>query len=884
MLEFQILDVDYIMLNDRPVVRIFGKTAEGETVCAFYEGYMPYFYAAGRGVLELLKNEPLVVRTENAKRRFVFDHNEVRDVIKVTLKNPAKTPELREKLKMNGVKPYEADILFKYRFMNDVGLSGLGWVGVAENNISTNTVKAGKIIKADKLVPVKSDKDAPLKYLALDIECTPITPGGVPEARKDPIIMISLVFNQEYKGKKSIVLSTRRDQYVAAFGDEKAMLEELIRIINDYDPDVITGYNINSFDFPYILERMKQNNVRPVFGRCNQKYVVARKVGMRYRVSITGRIMVDSFEIVKKDFSLQRYGLDFVAETLLKQKKDDVKHSEIDKLWRGDQEGFRKLISYSRKDSVLAMDLVLKLNLVDKYIALSKVSGTLLQDTLDSGETARIENFLLREFNKEGYVFPCKPDASEIGKREKERVVGLKGGFVLEPEKKLHSNVAVLDFRSMYPSIIQTFNICPTTIVRNESPVDVIKTPSGAMFLPKETRTGIIPKIVEGLMKSRRNAKRRLNKCTDPAKKRALDAEQWALKIMANAFYGHFGYSRARVYDLDIANAITTCGRDIIKKTADRIEKDFGYRVIYGDTDSVFVKMPEDDKERIYSIANDISAKITKQLPGIMELEFEKVFKRFLPLTKKRYVAWKFVPVEKEGKVEWEEGIEMKGIETVRRDWCGLVSDTMKEVIEMILKRDDAKGAVNYFRHVVEALVRGVIPIQKLVIRKTMTKSPGSYVGIQPHIELVKKIQARNPAEAPGIGDRIGYVIVKGTQLLSKRAEDPIYIVEKGLQIDSNYYIDNQLLPPLERIFRGLGVSKPELLGNGKQIGILDALKNHRAPEAKPVKEVGIEQMNGFICSKCNRFYPRVPLVGTCGCGGNLLFSSSQGPVEWVVT
>ncbi len=884
MLEFQILDVDYIMLNDKPVVRIFGKTASGETVCAFYEGYMPYFYARGKGVLDLLKNEPLVVRTEGVRRKFVFDNDEAKEVIKITLRNPAKTPELREKLRMNGVKPYEADILFKYRFMNDVGLGGLGWVGVAENNISTNTVKVRRVIKADKLTSIKRDEDALLKYLALDIECVPITPGAVPEARKDPIILISLVFNQEYKGKKSLVLSTRRDQYVMGFDDEKAMLEELIKIINDYDPDVITGYNINSFDFPYILERMKQNNVRPVFGRCNQKYVVARKVGMRYRVSITGRIMVDSFEIVKKDFFLQRYGLDFVAETLLKEKKEDVKHSEIEKLWKGDQEGFRKLISYSRKDSVLAMDLVLKLNLVDKYIALSKVSGTLLQDTLDSGETARIENFLLREFDKEGYVFPCKPDGAEISKREKERVVGLKGGFVLEPEKKLHSNVAVLDFASMYPSIIQTFNICPTTIVRNGGSADVIKTPSGARFLPKETRKGIIPKIVEELMKNRRRTKKKLERCTDPGKRSALDAEQWALKIMANAFYGYFGYSRARIYDLDIANAITTCGRETIKKTANTIEKDFGYRVIYGDTDSVFVKMPEEDMKKIYDIANDISTKITKQLPGIMELEFEKVFKRFLPLTKKRYVAWRFIPVEKEGRIEWEEGMEMKGIETVRRDWCGLVSDTMKEIIEMILKKDDAKGAVNYFRDVVISLVKGNIPIQKLVIRKTMTKSPGSYVGVQPHIELVKKLQARNPAEAPGIGDRIGYVIVKGTQLLSKRAEDPVYIMEKGLQIDSHYYIENQLLPPLERIFRGLGVSKPELLGNGKQIGILDALRNHRAPETKPIKELSVGEMNGFICSKCNKFYPRVPLIGTCECGGNLLFSSSQGPAEWVVT
>ncbi len=880
-MEFQIFDVDYVVVDGRPIIRVFGKTINGESVCGFYENYLPYIYVDDEKALNILKNEPQVHKIKKVRRKIIGDMTP-RDMYKVFLKNPAKTPEIRERLKANGLNPYEADILFKYRFMCDLGLKGLSWIRVADGSpTSTNTVRVSKTIRIKEFECREKLEDAEMKILALDIECISTRPGDVPDAKRDPIIMVSMVFNSPYEGKKQIVLSTRNGEGVFSFSTEKEMLEEFIDIINKYDPDIITGYNINGFDLPYIINRMKENNVRPLFGRCNQKSAFVRSFGIRNRITITGRVVVDSFEIVKKDFSLQRYGLDFVAEKLLGERKIDVKHSEIEKLWRGNEEEFKKLVEYSIKDSVLAMDLVLKLNLIDKYIALSKVSGTLLQDTLDSGETSRIENFLLKEFNRAGYVFPCKPEQSEVKKRERERAEKLKGGFVLEPEKKLHSNVLVMDFKSMYPSIFITYNICPTTIVKDGNRQGLIETPSGAKFLPKNIQYGIIPKILEGVMKQRQAVKKKLKECKDENKKRALDAEQWALKIMANAFYGHMGYVRSRIYDLDIANAITTCGRETIKETAAKIEREFGYKIVYGDTDSVFVKVPEDDTEKLSEIGKGIALKITEELPGIMELEFEKIFRRFLPLTKKRYVAWK---LEHTGD-GWKEGIEMKGIETVRRDWCGLVGDTIKNVIDIILKKNDVKASVKYFKGVIQDLVNGKIPIEKLVITKTMTKSPKHYAGIQPHIELAKKIEMRNPNDVPGIGDRIGYVIVKGTQLLSKRAEDPAYVLEKGLQVDSNYYVENQLLPPLEKIFRGLGVSKSELLGNGRQIGILDAIRmnGHKQPEHKMPKEINANEINGFICSKCNEFYRRVPLVGRCECGGSLLFSSPKGPAESAV-
>jgi len=224
--------------------------------------------------------------------------------------------------------------------------------------------------------------------------------------------------------------------------------------------------------------------------------------------------------------------------------------------------------------------------------------------------------------------------------------------------------------------------------------------------------------------------------------------------------------------------------------------------------------------------------------------------------------------------------MEMKGIETVRRDWCELVSESMTTVLEIILKKNDIKEAVKYFKGVINDLLEGRVPINKLIITKSRSKSPKNYAGVQPHVELVKKLQQRG-GETPGIGDRIGYVIIKGTEMLSKRAEDPIYVIERGLQIDPRYYIENQLLPPIERIFSTLKISKSELLGGGRQIGIFDALKKHEEKQA--LKEIAADQAKGFICIKCNKSYNRIPLIGMCDCGGSILFSSEKGPVGTLI-
>jgi len=889
---FQLLDCDYVKLNSSPIVRIFGKTDEGKTVCVFFENFYPYFYVlpkenSEKELVNFLKNEfkNTVINIEEVEKFLPFGYQENKTrLLKISLNDPSKTPSVRDSLIQKGFveNVFEADILFKYRFMVDKNLGGMRWYKVSGDLIGTSTTKTDLCIKASSIQEV-GDKETNLKFLCIDIEIFP-KEGGLPDSKKDPIAMISLRFHPKFENKDFLVLVSRplskSYENVFSFKDEKEMLKEFLRIIDSFDPDIITGYNINNFDFPYILQRLAINKLPKTIGRCNSKPASSRKVGTKYRNSIIGRIVVDVFELVKSfieketvlsiSFSkmtrLKRYGLDDVAREFLGEGKT-LNHKEILKYWSGKEEDIGKVIAYTEQDARLTLRLLLEKNLLDKYYELAKVSGLLLQDVLDSGESARVEILLLSEFNKNDFVLPNKPSDEEVLRRKNEREIkGLKGALVFEPKVGLHITPTIyLDFKAMYPSIFIYYNICPTTFLKDKISLEKIETPLGVCFVSKKIREGIIPKIIFRLIKERDVVKKLLKISTDENEKRVLDARQEALKRMANAFYGYTGYMRARLYSIEIANAITSCGRFLIQKTKEIIESDKRFKVIYGDTDSLFIKTGAKNFDEAFKLGKEIEGKVNEKIGNIVTTKIENVFKSLLILTKKRYAG---LTVE-EVNGQTIEKIIMKGIETVRRDWCDLTSKTLYNVLEILLKEQNPKKAFEFVKDVIKKLEKNEIPLEDLVITKGISKPISSYKGVQPHVELVKKIKKRAPAEAPAVGDRIGYVIVQGPQLVSERAEDPEYVKAHNLKIDSRYYIESQVLPPLERVFDVLGIKKSELLGIGKQAMLADIIKK----EAKAKKI--LSGFDGIICSKCLKTYRRIPLLGKClKCGGELLFYS----------
>ena len=877
-MQAQILDIDYFNNGNKPVIRIFAKTENGNSICIFYDKFMPYFYVVPNELTrEKLKEISEIKSVEEEERYEPLGYREEKTkMLKVTVTNPQDVPKVRELLAGYTKGIYEADILFKYRFMVDHGLYGMRWVEFEGEKVRTNTVKV-QAFRAERITPIERNDNAPLRYMAIDIECLPSDPRKPLNSKNDPVIIISMSFFPEFRGKKTTVLLAKNfyGPDMKGFPSEKEMLEEFVRITDAYDPDIITGYNINSFDFPYILERFRYHKLPALFGR-SEKQAFGKTFGILQEFIISGRVVADPYQILKRDpwIKFPRYDLNTVSKALLGDEKHDVEYGQMHSLWNGTKEQLTTFAEYARKDAELSMRLVVEKGMLDKFVELAKISGLLMQD-LFGGQSKRVETMVLHEFMKRGFVMPPAPTKADLARRAREREKeGLKGATVLEPVKGLHAEgcILVMDFKSLYPSIMRTFNISPETVLKEKSG-DCHTSPTGANFVNASVRSGTLPDILSTLMDARTAVKKQMKNAVGD-ERRILNAKQLAIKDMSNSFYGYTGYIRARLYMIDVAGSITSYGRENIIKTRDLVESNFPAKIVYGDTDSIFVKTDITQLDEAKKLGEEIAAFVTSKLVGHLELQFEKIYRTFLILTKKRYAGWKFEHTES----GWKESIDMKGIETVRRDWCPLVSEVMLKVINIMLKEGDIQKAINEVKAVLDSLKKGGIPLEKLTVIKGLTKSVENYDGVLPHIEVAKKLSVRNPYDAPKIGDRIGFVIIKGNnRLLSKRAEDPRYAAEHGLQIDSDYYTSSQLLPPIERILNSVGVDKIELLGGGRQSSLGDIMSGaKRKMKHDIVVDYKKEQILGgweeLLCKKCNKSYSRMPLRGSCECGGELVF------------
>jgi len=837
---FQILDADYTYSDKKPVVRLYGRDGSGNSVCCMVPEFEPYFYAKAppemAGILQE-KFKEHIKKIEQVSRFEPIGYFKNKTVmLKITLFDPKGVPVIRDDVRKMVEEIYETDILFRNRYMVDNGLGGMGWANVEpEGTLNSNEVLSTVKIISKNVVPVDILKNAPLRHLAFDIECLPLH-GAMPVPETSPIILLSLAFAPDFNGKKTIVLVGKDTNIAGDFescGSEEGMLRRFFEIIKDFDPDILVGYNSNSFDIPYIVDRVnilnkKGARIDSIAGR-DGRTLYYRKIGNVTRVSVMGRIAVDVLPLLRKEFSLKQYTLRNAAKELLGTEKLDIPILEMEDYWKDNGEKLSKFIEYARRDSELALLFLLKLRLIDKYIALARVSGTLLQDILDGGQTQMVENLILREYMKHDRVLPARPTGEVSGERYDEGEE-LAGAEVLPPKKGLLENIVILDYKSLYPTIMMAHNLCYTTEVVGEMPQDVVKTPNGGVFVSRNIVKGIVPSILEDLLDRRQQTRAKMN-AADEDDKRVLDATQLALKILLNSFYGYSGYTRARLYSLTLAGAVTSFGRENILRTKDLIENDIkeiilmngkavvkdegvggkhiGLSVVYGDTDSVFVHLLEKEItfDEAQLVGNSIANTVTDSLVKPMELVFDSYAKRAIFLAKKRYALL----VQEKTARGIKEKIKVKGMETVRRDWCEITTKTIEKVLELVLKEAKVDEAVLLVKNTINEIksIDATSPFfDSLILTRQYTKSIGSYKNKQP---LQKRGIISN------VGDRIPFVIIAGNAMFVERAEDPEYAKKKNLPIDVDYYINKQILPPVERILSDFGVTREMLRGLGER-------------------------------------------------------------------
>ncbi|KAG8679676.1 DNA-directed DNA polymerase delta, partial [Ceratobasidium sp. 395] len=308
---------------------------------------------------------------------------------------------------------------------------------------------------------------------------------------------------------------------------------------------------------------------------------------------------------------------------------------------------------------------------------------------------------------------------------------------------------------------------------------------------------------LEDLLSARKRAKADLKKETDPFKRAVLDGRQLALKISANSVYGFTGATIGRLPCLAISSSVTAYGREMIERTKTEVEAEYCIKngrehdaeVIYGDTDSVMVRFGTQDLESTMALGAEAAEYVTTKFIRPIKLEFEKVYFPYLLINKKRYAGLYWTNPKKYDKMD------TKGIETVRRDNCRLVQTVIETCLRKLLIDRDVKGAEEYTKQTIADLLQNRVDMSQLVITKALAKA--DYAGKQAHVELAERMRQRDAGSAPALGDRVAYVIIKGSKGAAayEKSEDPIYVLEHSIPIDTKYYLDNQLSKPLMRIF-----------------------------------------------------------------------------------
>lgn len=556
-------------------------------------------------------------------------------------------------------------------------------------------------------------KMAPLRILSFDIECAG-RKGVFPEPNQDPVIQIANIVTR-YGEKKPFVrnvfcldkTSTIVNTQVFEFAKEEAMLMKWRDFMEEVDPDIIIGYNICNFDFPYLLDRAKHlkqkqfdqwtrlPNVRSVSKETNFS---SKQMGNRdtKATNTNGRLQLDLLQLVQRDHQLRSYTLNSVCAQFLGEQKEDVHHTMITELFNGTPESRRRLAVYCLKDAYLPQRLMDKLSCLENYTEMARVTGVPFNYLLARGQQVKFVSQLFRKALEQKLVIPnFKTEPSDEQ---------YEGATVIEPTRGYYDvPIATLDFASLYPSIIQAHNLCYTTLVKKQTVTalnlvkdeDYIVTPNGDMFCTVKQRKGLLSQILEELLTARKQAKRELAKETDPFKKAVLNGRQLALKISANSVYGLTGATVGKLPCLPIASSTTSYGRQMIEKTKEEVEAKYtianGYshdaQVIYGDTDSVMVKFGVKDLAETMKLGEEAAAYVSSKFIKPIKLEFEKVYFPYLLINKKRYAGLYWTNPDKYDKMD------TKGIETVRRDNCRLVQNVIETVLRMILIDRDVQGA-----------------------------------------------------------------------------------------------------------------------------------------------------------------------------------------------
>ncbi|KAL8832715.1 MAG: hypothetical protein Q9170_004777 [Blastenia crenularia] len=608
---------------------------------------------------------------------------------------------------------------------------------------------------------------------------------------------------------------------------EQMLLSKFLALLERTDPDVLMGHQLQDVDYPILLSRMRERKT-PGWHRIGRmkRSEWPKNIGkggsgfFAERQLISGRLICDIANDMGKSLmtKCQSWSLTEMSQLYLAKDNErrDIDSDEALKTWAKTREGLLNYVNHCEADTYFTAAIALKVQMLPLSKVLTNLAGNSWARTLSGTRAERNEYILLHEFHRNKYICPDKIYGKGKPKVEEESPEGeegvdvkkkdkYKGGLVFEPEKGLYDKfILVMDFNSLYPSIIQEYNICFTTVDRSDQAEDEEKVPE----VPTGETQGILPKLIATLVSRRRQVKSLMkDKKATPDQLATWDIKQLALKLTANSMYGCLGYTQSRFYARPLAMLTTFKGREILRSTKDLAEST-QLRVIYGDTDSVMINTNADNIEEALKVGNDFKRSVNERYK-LLEIDIDNVFRRLLLHAKKKYAAVNMLEVD--GK--YVDKLEVKGLDMKRREYCALSKEASSRLLNEILSGEDPEVVIRkvheYLRELSSKMREEKIPKQKYIIYTKLGKNPRDY----PNPDSMPQVQVALRALAAGksvrINDVIAYITTSASSSsepssssAAKRAFAPHDVCNptSTLMPDIDWYLYKQIFPPIERL------------------------------------------------------------------------------------
>ena len=772
---FWLLDIGYEAKEESSEIWLWGITNARERVLIVDRSFVPYFYAVvtdgaePEKVVEKIAKSPCVLaaKPEVVERRFF---GKPVKAVKVCCRNAEGITKCAKQVReFEGVKDcFEDDIRVAMRYLVDNNVVPCGWHEIeATEEANKLGVRTDKVYAAKSFPkPVEKMEAPPLRVLGFS--AIYYSREGSPKPDRNPVIIISAATNHG-----------ERKQFLAdESGNDKLVLEAFMNCVETFDPDVIVGFGVNGQDWQYLRERCKKLGLPLRIDRAK----TGPHTSVYGHVSLNGRINLDLADYADEFPEVKVKTLANLADYLGFMKIENriiIEGTDFADYWDAkEKRGELKQFSMDNTRCIIGINEAI----LDFAMQLSNLVCLPLDHVGTAAAGFRVEWFLIKRTHRLGELVP---------RRVEQPYRPYAGGLVLQPKPGLHENIVVLDFKSMYPNIMITYNLSPDTYISPKEPE-----PPGGVYVAPEVKhkfrkepPGFYKEVLSYLIGARDEIRLRMKKLQPKnVEYRVLDARQKAVKVITNASYGYAGWTGARWYVKPVAEAAAAWGRHTILTAIDMAEKDM-LKVVYGDTDSIFI---ENQPDRVEKLSKDIGKKLG------LEIKPDEVYVRiFFTEAKKRYAG-----LLADGR------LDIVGLEVVRGDWATIAKTVQEKVLEIILKEQSPKKAVDFVHQFIYELQQKRVPYRDLVIWKTLSKPAEEYEVRASHVEAAKMLRAKGWELS--VGDKIGYVVVGGTGRLYERVKP--YMFASYDDVDVEYYVSKQIVPAAARILESFGVTEEQLL------------------------------------------------------------------------